>query len=431
MEIVFAITAALILAFALVAKRLGRWNLTAPIVFVAVGYALSFTTANNGIAPAALHDLAEVTLVLVLFADAASVKPNQLGPEKSYISRLLFIALPLTVLLGMAVASMLFPELPAMFALLLAAIVAPTDAALGAATVMNKAVPVRIRRILNVESGLNDGLVTPVVLFALAAISGTEGLSPHAPVGGAFVEIGLGAATGIAVGFGGGWLVRWSHQAKWSTKATRMVATLALPALAYAVAQVVSGNGFIAAFVAGTSFAAGVGAENRERLLELTEGVAEPLGYATWLAFGALGVPILTQLVGWREITFAVLALTVLRMLPTAIALLGTGFKLPTVAFIGWFGPRGLASVVFGVLAVESLERNSLLGIVVSCVTLTVLLSVVLHGVTAGPWARKYGEWANRTQPQVEMAASMAPVGRSVTEGTLMGGDLAGSERTS
>jgi NhaP-type Na+/H+ or K+/H+ antiporter len=406
-----AIAAALIFAFSVVARRLGRWNLTAPIVFLLTGWLLSLTFGGTSENAEPLKALAEATLAIVLFTDAAGVRPRQIGRDAGAVSRLLLIGLPLTIAAGTLLALGIFPDLPLLMALLLASMLAPTDAALGAATVLNKAVPTRVRRLLNVESGLNDGLATPVVLFAIAALAGEEGLAPVTSLASALIEIGLGAAFGAGLGYAAGAALRYSDSRGLSTGHSRAIAVLMLPLLAYTAASAIGGNGFIAAFVAGSFFAAAHKRSDGQSLL-LAESIVDPMGYATWLAFGALAVPTLLVHLGWQEFVFALAALTVLRMVPVAISLVGSGLRGQTVGFIGWFGPRGLASVVFALIAVESLRPSPELDDVLATATLTIVLSVILHGLTAGPGARRYAHWVQTTQPAAELAESSEPRGR-------------------
>jgi len=275
---VAALAAGLVLLYSLVARSLGRWNLTAPMAFVAAGYLLhlsgDFTTASAEW----LLPVAELTLALVLFHDAAAVRPSQMERDGGFVGRLLLIGLPLTIMAGYLLAVLLFPGIPWAAALLLGAMLAPTDAALGAATVSDKRIPVRVRRILNVESGLNDGLATPVVLFAIAALATIEDVDPRGSATEALIEIGVAVALGALVGFVGGQLIRISHQRNWSTGANLMVAGLALPLLCYYGAPLVDGNGFIATFVAGSFFGIALKQGVPEKVLALPEGLSLPLG---------------------------------------------------------------------------------------------------------------------------------------------------------
>ncbi len=406
-----AVYAALVLGFAASARWLSRVLVGAPIAFLVAGVVLSIVTppAPPGMAEG-IKTVAEVTLALILFHDAAQVRPSQIGADRGLIVRLLLVGLPLTVLLGFLTALVMFPAMPTMIALLLAAALTPTDAGLGAATVSNPVVPVRIRRTLNVESGLNDGLITPVVLFAIAAAAGAEGLRAGVSLVQGLLDLGVGAAVGALVGAGGGLLLGMSRRRGASTPSTRSLGVLVLPILAYCLVLMVGANGFVAAFVAGTAFTATASwVDEDQAALELTESLSQLLSFAVWLVFGLAALPVIKDHIGWREVTFAVLSLTLLRMLPVAASLLGSGLKGRSVLFLGWFGPRGLASIVFALLAVEDLTVDGSLRTVIATIAVTVLLSVVLHGITADVFARRYGRWVDRVRPPVEISPATEP----------------------
>lgn len=398
--------AVLVFGFTAVAAALGRRLITAPLVFVAIGAVLGIATGPiDESATAGIKLVAEVTLVLILFHDAAQVRPREIAADGSLYARLLLIGFPLTILIGYMTARVLFPELPVMMALLLAAALAPTDAGLGAPTVLNPVVPTRVRRALNVESGLNDGLATPVVLFAIAVIAGEEGLAPRESLRDALIELALGVLAGAVVGAPGGALLGWSRRRGMSTPASRTLGVLMIPLLAYGAALLVSGNGFVAAFISGSAFAGSAAWLYQEETALLgAEELSDLLGYAVWLVLGLVAVPLVWREAGWRELTFAVLALTVVRMLPVALSLVGTRMQPRTAAFIGWFGPRGLASVVFALIALESLAVDNNLRVVLATICLTVLLSVIAHGFSAEPLSTRYGEWAARARPPAELA---------------------------
>ncbi len=350
--------------------------------------------------------------MLILFHDAAQVRPAQIGAERGLIARLLGIGFPLTILLGYLVARVVFPDLDPMMALLIATALAPTDAGLGAATVLNPVVPTRVRRILNVESGLNDGLATPLVLFTIAVVAGAEGVGPGQSLAVAVLELAIGVAVGVVVGAGSGALLGWSRTRGLSTGSSRVLALLMIPLLAYGTALLTGGNGFVAAFVAGTAFAGVSRWLSEEDPLSLAESIADLLGAAVWLVFGIAAVPFVWSAVTGREVLFGVLALTALRMVPVAVALLGTHLLRPTVTFVGWFGPRGLASVIFALIALESLEQDDALRTVLATISFTVLLSVVAHGFSAEPLAQRYGAWAKRTNPPIEGEPATQPRSR-------------------
>jgi len=411
MALAVALFAALVVGFIAFSAGFGRAFLTAPILFLVAGAAVGRVEAFASIDHAVIQTVAEVTLALLLFHDASQLQPRELRADAPLTGRLLLVGLPLTIGAGYLVAHVMFPGIGVWLALLLAAALAPTDAGLGAATVLNPVVPVRVRRVLNVESGLNDGLATPVVLFAIAAASGlADGSTEHAFVK-ALVEIAIGAAVGAAAGYLSGRLLDTAHDRGWSQQDLVPVAVLVVPLLSYYAAHGAGGNGFIAAFVAGTMFALGqVDLDRMHSQLELTDQVAALLGFAVWMLFGTAIAVHLGALVQWQNLGFAVLSLTVLRMVPVALCLLGSGLRPPSVLFIGWFGPRGLASVVFALIALESLDVSADVSKTAGVIATTVVLSVLAHGYTATPWARRYGAWASGpARPTVETQAAVAP----------------------
>lgn len=417
-----ALFAVVVIGFVAVSRGVGRVHLTAPIVFTVVGYVASKLLGGE-VDAALVRSIAEATLAVVLFHDAAQVRPAQLRGDVGLCLRLLLVGLPLTILLGLGVGHLLMPTLGVAFVLLLASALAPTDAGLGAATVLNPVVPVRVRRLLNVESGLNDGLSTPVVLFAIA-LAGVPASEEKRVVVEALTELVVGTAVGVGLGAAAGALLALTVARGWAERSLVPVATLAVPLVTYYGAVALSGNGFVAAFVSGTAFAwalerrPGRGGDEPapevERSLMLAEWVSVSVGYLVWTLFGYVALAGLTAVLTWQAVLFAVLSLTVLRMLPVALALLGSGMRRETVLFVGWFGPRGLASVVFSVIAVETLPMTAELQAVLATIVLTVLMSVVLHGITADPWAARYGAWAERTRPPAESEDSVEPTrGRS------------------
>jgi NhaP-type Na+/H+ or K+/H+ antiporter len=381
-----ALIAAVVFAWGAFSAKLQRADLTAPMVFVGVGVLLAATVDLGGGA-AGVTVLTEVTLAWVLFSDASRVGLRELRTDAAVYVRLLGVALPLTVAAGAAAAWLLLDASWLWYALLIGAALAPTDAALGAVVITHPAVPARIRRILNVESGLNDGIVTPIVLLALAGAAATAGHDGPSVVAAALQLLG-GALIGGTAGAAGGWLLRAAGRRGWTDDSFAGPAVLALALVAYAAAVAGHGNGFVAAFAAGIAFGhvAGRGGPREVFYVEETAGLASLL---VWLLFGAFAVPLLYGRVDVALLGYAVLSLTVVRMLPVALSLIGARLGGRTVLFVGWFGPRGLASVVFALLAVEELGERA--GPAVAAVVLTVLLSVVAHGLSAGPGAARYG----------------------------------------
>jgi NhaP-type Na+/H+ or K+/H+ antiporter len=390
-----AIVAALIFAWGTLSARLERFDVTAPITFVLAGLLLTHgPLAPLGFAPSheLVKGLAEVTLVLVLFSDASRVGLRDLRAEMGLCLRLLGIGLPLTIGLGTLLALALFKGMSIWLALLVGAALAPTDAALGAGVMVNPAVPARIRRLINVESGLNDGIATPLVLVALAGAGHVASIGP----GEAVAELALGVLIGAAVGGAGGFLVTAARRRGWVEGGFAGSAILALAVCAYACSLALHGNGFIAAFAGGLAFGA-IGGRRAERLMPFVEETGALVSLLVWLAFGAVAVVPAFEGLTWENAVYAVLSLTVIRMAPVAVALAGARLGRAAVVFIGWFGPRGLASVVFALLALEELGEHAA-GRAVAVIALTVLLSVVAHGATAEPLARRYG-------PKIALAA--------------------------
>jgi sodium/hydrogen antiporter len=386
-----AIVAALVFAWGALSGRLERWDVTAPIAFVIAGLVLTHgPLAVLGIAPA--HEtvklLAEVTLVLVLFSDASRVGLRGLRDDLGVCLRLIGAGLPLTIGLGTLLALALFSGMNIWLALLVGAALAPTDAALGAGVMLNPVIPARIRRLINVESGLNDGIATPVVLIALAG-AGTAAHESGTGLGAAVAELGLGLVIGAAVGGAGGWLVSLARRRGWVTEGFAGAAVLGLAVCAYATAVAVHGNGFIAAFIGGLAFGTTAG-RHGQPLVPFAEETGALVSLLVWLAFGAVAIARPFESLTWQIVVYAMLSLTVIRMAPVALALAGARLGRPAAAFIGWFGPRGLASVIFALLALEDLGER-VAGPAVTVIAVTVLLSVIAHGASAGPLARRYG----------------------------------------
>jgi sodium/hydrogen antiporter len=404
-----AVISACVIVWGLVSAKLERWDVTAPISFLVLGLG----AANGPVAlihvnlhASDIRSLAEITLALVLFADASRVNVKALRADLSLPGRLLGIGLPLTIGAGTAVAAGLFSGVGLWVSAALGAIVAPTDAALGASIVQDERVPAVVRRALNVESGLNDGIATPFVnLFLAGALASEAVRSPG--VGQAAIDLLGGAALGAGVGLVGAVLLGWAGRAGWSAAGFRPLAVLALAVFAYAIALVAEINGFVAAFVAGMAFGTVV---TDSELLAFAEEAGTLMSLLVWFVFGAVMVVPGFEAAGWRDAIFAVLALTLVRMVPVALALAGAGFDRATVAFIGWFGPRGLASVVFGLIAVDSLAPKEA-HLVLGAVTVTVTLSVIAHGVTGSPLAQQYGRVAHqlhRDRPEHQPATVLS-----------------------
>jgi NhaP-type Na+/H+ or K+/H+ antiporter len=389
---ILAITTALV-AYGLISRRIQYSVLTGPILFSLFGLIAGpavFDLIPLQISNEALHLLAEVTLILVLFSDASSVDLAQLRRDHNLPVRMLLIGMPLTIALGALAALLLFDEFRFWEAALLAAILAPTDAALGQAVVANRLVPVRIRQTLNVESGLNDGIALPFVLVFAASASAMQAETDAAAwlVFGA-KQVLFGPIAGIATGYLGARLVAACYGKQWMSESAEGMIALGLAFGAFALAETIQGNGFIAAFVAGLTFGNTL-KKKCQYLYEFAESEGQILILLTFTAFGAAMIPRALGDFASMYLLYGILALTVFRMLPIYLSLIGTGIRPVTSYFLGWFGPRGLASILFVLLILEEAElvhEKALFTIVI----VTVALSVVLHGMSAGPAARRYG----------------------------------------
>jgi sodium/hydrogen antiporter len=415
MEWALALVALALLGVAAVSGRLSGTPITPAILFVAFG-SLVGPEVLDGIdlssSGATVRGLAEVTLGLVLFSDASRIDLGALRRTVSLPVRLLGIGLPLTIALGAVAAAAVFGQLTVMEAVILAVVLAPTDAALGQAVVTEPRVPRRIRQGLNVESGLNDGICVPL-LFAAVAIADVESdiSGDRSPATLLVEEIGYGVLGGVVAGLLIALIVKQAGRRDLIAEAWRQAIPAAGAALAYGIASGLHGSGFIAAFVAGMVFRLALN-RDPEELNQFTEELGSVLNGVTFVLFGAVLLgPALTELT-WQLALYALLSLTVVRMLPVVIAMAGSRARGPTLGFVGWFGPRGLASIVFAVIVVEesNLPHETL---IVQAIYLTVGLSVLAHGLTAAPLADRYARWYE--QHPREQAPPMESVPAEVT----------------
>ena len=327
---------------------------------------------------------AELTLVIILFVDASMLDLSALRSARPRTAqRLLSIGLPLTMLLGGALAYLLFPELNIWMLLLLAFILSPTDAALGQAVIKNERVPIQIRQAVSAESGLNDGIALPPILYCIAALSTTASQHEGGWLMFMFLQLTLGPVVGAMVGYVGGKLVDLAAERDWMHETFQRLSCLSLAIIAFAAAEAVEGNGFIAAFFAGLFLGAKDHAV-RERIQEFGEAEGMQLSLLIFLLLGLVLVPLVSPYWTWIDLLYAILSLTIIRMVPVALSMIGAGLDRNTILFVGWFGPRGIASLLYLMIVVTSLGFSGyekMLGII----TLTILLSVFCHGMSAVP----------------------------------------------
>lgn len=382
-----AILAAFLLIYSAVSGRVERSWLSGPIVFTAAGlllgpYGLGVVRLN--LSAGGLRTLAELTLAMVLFTDAANADFDVVRRSIGIPERLLLIGLPLTIVLGYLVAMVVLPGIAPLEMALLAAMLAPTDAALGKPVVTNPSVPPVSREALNLESGLNDGICVPIVVVLLGFAVETQ--IEHATMIHAIrvvvEELGIGALVGLMLTWLTAVMLRFAQRLGWISEHWAEIPIVALAAACFAAAQTAGGSGFIACFVGGLLLS-GLRQRHEEELLRGAIATGEALALLTWIAFG---VGALGQIIGrltWSTLLYALLSLTVIRMAPVLLCLAGTGLRVADKLFIAWFGPRGLATIVFGVIVLnEKLPGNDT---IIAVAGATVLLSIITHGVTANP----------------------------------------------
>ncbi len=399
MYVPLATLAAFVFLYSIVAGGLERTPINGAIVFMSFGLALGpfgfglpvgLGFMDMVVDRELLRSLAELTLGLVLFTDASNANLAVLKHNIHIPKRLLLIGLPLTILLGFGAGVLVFDGLSLLEIAILATMLAPTDAALGKAVVSNESVPSRVRESLNVESGLNDGICVPILLVFLALVThsgaGTEGqATSHLVLKLLAEQIGIGVGVGIVLTAVGSLLIRQCSGHGWISQSWQQLPVIALALTCFALAQILGGSGFIACFAGGLLFS-WIAREHKHikhKLLLASEGSSDTLALITWVAFG--GAVVGQAIVGftWQVVLYSILSLTVVRMLPVFLVLAGCGIRSDEKLFIGWFGPRGLASIVFGVMVVEAQLPGG--DIITSTVVCTILFSIIAHGLSANP----------------------------------------------
>ncbi len=385
-----------ILGYGYFSRLLGRLNISGPMVFVTVGILLSpLALGGEPVHPnaEAVQLVAEIALIAVLFSDASAISLARLKPIWQLPSRLLFVAMPISILLTYFTAKLFFPEEQSvLYLLLLALILAPTDAALGKVVVSDTRLPEKVRNTINVESGLNDGIVFPLLLMVLALMAGDGGQSQGgSPLLYIARQIFFGALAGALVGWLGARLGRWSIDRGWMEPQYYNLVPLAVAIFAYYFAEFLGGNGYIGAFFGGLFL--GNSDETLRRHVEaFAESEGELLVMVSFLIFGLVFVPASLPYWDLKALLFALLSLTLLRMLPVIVGFGRLKLDLLTRLFIGWFGPRGIASILYILVAVHQLGGFVGHERIIAVATLTILLSIFLHGLSAQPLVRLYAQ---------------------------------------
>ena len=390
MYVELAILALFVFFYSLVAGRVDRMPLSGPIIFVFAGFLIGpfgFGWTNDSVTSRELRIFADLTLALILFIDAANADLSILKRQLRIPSRMLLFGLPGVIALGTVLAALLFSELTLFEAAILGTMLAATDAALGKAVITNDNVPAKIREGLNFESGMNDGLCVPILLVFIALASGTAGEGGSTMLALRLVaqELGIGLVVGVGLASIGAWIMRRCLERGWLTEIWKQVTVIFLAISCFTVAQSLHGSGYIAAFVGGIVF--GYNAkEATHKLVLAAEGTGEALALVTWMLFGSAVIGQVFEFFTWQVVVYALLSLTVVRMLPVFLCLSGTGENTRSRLFLGWFGPRGLASIVFAIIVLnKNLPGGNLLALVVVC---TVFFSLIAHGISANPLAK-------------------------------------------
>lgn len=391
---IITVIAVFAFVYSLVASRLEKTPINGALVYILSGMLFgphAFGLLELSVTSEEIRRLAEVALAICLFTDSSNSNLSVLRRIEVIPARLLLIGLPLTITMGFGLAWLFFGNLGVYEVALIATILAPTDAALGKAVVTNPVVPDKVRESLNVESGLNDGICVPVVMFFLALATGSVNASDSTSLMLTLTlkAIGIGLAVGIVLAILGGHLLRHSAGNGWVSGTWLQIPIIALALSCFGLAQWLEGSGFIASFVGGLTFGAFT-TKHKDQFLSAAEGTGDVVALVAWFTFGTVMLGELQQGLSWQVLVYALLSLTVVRIVPVALCLQGRGLHRDTLLFLGWFGPRGLASIVFLVMVVDAGLPGT--QTVVSVVVWTILLSIVFHGVTANPLAARYGK---------------------------------------
>ena len=388
MYIPLAVLAAFIFVYNIFAERIEKTVVNGPLLYLIFGILIGpvfLDAVNLSTDKETYKSMAELALALVLFTDASKANLNTLRHNYKLPIRLLLIGLPLTIVFGYAIGTLIFPDFNWLDLAILATILAPTDAALGKAVATNKNVPSRIRESLNIESGLNDGICVPVLLLLISLTATTQEADWSFTYGLQLFgeQIGYGIAVGLSITFIGTKLIHYSISKNWINGLRKVIIIVALAFTCFAIAQIVGASGFIACFTGGILYGY-LNKHKNEVFIDNAEGIGDTLSLLTWVIFGAVIVSNFYTYFTWQTLLYAILSLTIIRIVPVLLVLTKTGLTMYEKLFVGWFGPRGLASIVFAVMILE-LELPDK-GMLINTIVLTILLSVILHGITANPF---------------------------------------------
>ena len=401
MYVELAILALFIFLYSMVAGRIERSVISGPMIFVVAGFLMGpfgLGWFEGDVTSLDLRTFADLTLALILFLDASNANFSVLKRQIRIPSRMLLLGLPGSIVLGFGFAVLIFDGLSLYEGAILATMLAATDAALGKAVITNKVVPAPMREGLNVESGLNDGICVPILLFFIAMeIAGEPGGSETSALLLLAEELGIGMAVGLSLAGVGELLLRWCFKQGWVTQVWKQVTVVGLAIACFSIADSLHGSGYIAAFTGGLLFGY-LAKEHTHKLVLAAEGTGETLALVTWMMFGIMVISPVLKFFTWEVVVYALLSLTVIRVVPIFLSLAGTGESVSRRLFLGWFGPRGLASIVFAIIVLDAeVPGAETMALVVIC---TVLMSLVAHGVSANPLAK----WLGRKESDADSA---------------------------
>lgn len=394
-ELIIFIIALIVLVYGFFSKKLEQLNISGPMFFLLIGILLSplgLNLIHIALDSDILKMVAEIALILVLFTDSSQLSLKKFKTEWKISARLLLIGLPITIVFSTYLATLMFPNEPLLYLLLMALILAPTDAALGKAVVTDRLVPEEIRSSINVESGLNDGIVFPLLITVILLITSHQELGEdNSWILYLFEQISLGFIIGAISGFVGAKVLTRAVDKLWIKDVYRNLSPVSLAILTYYIAEHLGGNGFIAAFVSGAFFG------NFSRLLDthaerFLESEGEVLILISFLVFGLTFIPTTIEFWNMKVIIYSLLSLTAFRMIPVAFSLIGLGLSFKSKLFIGWFGPRGIASILYVMTVAHKIEIVDMQSTLFSVITLTILLSIILHGLSAQPLVNLYAK---------------------------------------
>jgi len=397
-NLVILIIVLVIIGYGFFSKILARFNISGPMVFTIIGLLLSpliFGSESVNFNGERVQIIAEITLILVLFSDASALNLKKLKKEWILPTRLLLIGLPITIVFSAYIAKGFFPDESMIYVLLLALILAPTDAALGKAVVSDKKIPENIRSTINVESGLNDGIVFPVLITVTAIIiSGTAGEGQSDGwLGYVIKQVVFGAVIGSLTGLISARISTWVIKNKWMEEHYENLVPIGLAIFSYYLAEHFGGNGFIAAFFSGL-FLGNHSEDLRDNIENFAESEGELLIMICFLVYGIAFLPAFIPFIDLSVLIYSILSLTILRMLPVALSLIGKA-NFSTMLFIGWFGPRGIASILYMLIVVQKLGSIKGHEKIFAVMTVTIFLSIFLHGLSAKPFANLYAKLNN------------------------------------